>query len=105
MGYYSKFTISAEPEPDDFSAMLEKYSGGYSFEYYGNGEFVISDSKWYSSDKDVLRMSQENPGIRFTYERIGEEALDANKYTIKNGRISGRQVLGWVDEILNKEEK
>jgi hypothetical protein len=81
MGYYTDYTISAEPTlPEDFQWPKEFY-----VEEYGGGSMYTHD-KWYSWRDDITEFSKKHPNILFTVHGEGEDSSDLWNCYIQNGK-------------------
>lgn len=99
MGYYSRFTITPNipnltfVEEDAFGEAFKQVTG-YEGEWYGK-EYIV-DGKWYDANANMVTLSKKFPEVTFEFERIGEEAGEGEKYSIKDGVVIAKYKRGWV---------
>lgn len=112
MGYYTDFDIMAEPMNGDLSKdgyaeiweRLEEISD-YTFDGYGAGA-ELYDAKWYDYHKDMTKLSEEFPDVKFTVEGEGEEKGDQWKRYYVAGKYQHANVKIIFDNFdMNKMRK
>lgn len=94
MGYYSTFTIEADPDPGGLEGILIAVTG-YHFEWYVRG-YKTYDIKWYDSEKDMDHISRQFPETTFTVTREGEDHSDS-RHALKNGEVVKQWEREWVE--------
>ena len=93
MGYYTDYELTCD-RPDELESILAASTCEYDealteiFETKNrDGSWARGEIKWYGHEKDMKRVSKNNPEILFTLKGEGEEAGDIWVKYFKAGKM------------------
>lgn len=103
MGYYTNYTIKVLSLPVGMEGdFLTKLTNCIDYEFVEEDGVYKSDDrvKWYDCEKDLIKLTQSNPGLELFVHGVGEENGDIWCAFAYDGRFDRRHVVMQLNRAL-----